>query len=107
VTTTAAFQDGKPLGIREHKVFGAAFPTAQRFVCLRINRAVATPTARLTTGLLGSALAGRDSHPLDDKLNFPNRPSVRSFQTSVAWSHCHAFAATARVQPGIGVTAKA
>src|SRR5207302_3383283 len=29
VTTTAAFRDAKPLGTREHKVFGAAFPTAR------------------------------------------------------------------------------
>jgi hypothetical protein len=57
------------LGTRDNKVFGAAFPTAQWLVCLRIHRAVAYPMARLATGLPGSALAGRDLHPLDDKPN--------------------------------------
>ena len=74
VTTTAAFRDGKPLGTREHKVYGAAFPTAQLLVRLRINRDVAIPTARLTTGLPGWALAGRDLHPQDDKPNLRKSP---------------------------------
>ena len=34
VTTTAAFRDGKPLGTRDHKVYGAAYPTAQMLACL-------------------------------------------------------------------------
>jgi len=38
--------------------------------CLRINRRVTEAAARLTTDLPGSALVGRDSHPLDDKPNF-------------------------------------
>ena len=37
---------------------------------VRINRAIAEATARLATDLPGSALVGRDSHPLDDKPNF-------------------------------------
>jgi hypothetical protein len=40
------------------------------FACLRINRTVTGPTARLTTDLPGSALVGQDSHPQDDKPNF-------------------------------------
>jgi hypothetical protein len=40
------------------------------FACLRINRTITGATARLTTDLPGSALVGRDSHPLDDKPNF-------------------------------------
>jgi hypothetical protein len=56
------------------------------FACLRINRVIAGSTARLTTGLPGSALAGRDSHPLDDKPNFM-KSSLHSFRTSRAWSH--------------------
>jgi hypothetical protein len=44
------------------------------FACLRINRVIAGPTARLTTGLPGWALAGRDSHPLDDRPNFAESP---------------------------------
>ena len=74
MTTTAAFRDGKPLGTRKHKVFGAAFPTAQLLVCLRINPEVASRTARLTAGLPGSALAGRDLHPLDDTPNLRKSP---------------------------------
>jgi hypothetical protein len=74
VTTTAAFRDGKPLGTRKHKVFGAAFPAAQLLACLRINRTVARPTARLTTDLPGSALAGRNLHPLDDRPNLRKSP---------------------------------
>jgi len=38
--------------------------------CLRINVAVAVDAARLATGLPGSALAGRVSHPLDDFSEF-------------------------------------
>jgi len=74
VTTTAAFQGDRPLGTRDHKVFGAAFPTAQWLVYLRIPRAVTCPRARLTTGLPGSALAGRDLHPLDDEPNLRKSP---------------------------------
>jgi hypothetical protein len=37
---------------------------------LRINRPVAGKAARLVTGLPGSALTGRDSHPLDDYSDF-------------------------------------
>src|SRR5262249_14784672 len=57
-----------------HASFRAAFPTAQRLACLRISRDVATPAARLATGLPGSALAGRDFHPLDDKPNLRKSP---------------------------------
>ena len=89
VTTTAAFRDGKPLGTREHKVFGAAFPTAQLLVCLRINREVAPSTARLTAGLPGSALAGRDLHPLDDK------PNLRKSPQDFLLSDQHCLVATA------------
>jgi len=37
---------------------------------LRIGGYLTIPTARLATGLPGSALTGRDSHPLDDKQDF-------------------------------------
>ena len=42
--------------------------------------------ARLATGLPGSALTGRDSHPLDDKQDF-RTPLVPSLLTSLTWSH--------------------
>ena len=35
---------------------------------------IAAPGARLATGLPGSALAGRDLHPLDDCSEFPKSP---------------------------------
>jgi len=35
----------------------------------------------------GFTLVGRDSHPLDDKLNFRDSSHHPSFQTSLAWSH--------------------
>jgi hypothetical protein len=44
------------------------------FACLRINQSVTALAARLATGLPGSALAGRDSHPLDDRPNFVESP---------------------------------
>ena len=43
---------------------------AHVFACLRIDGDLTVPAARLATGLLGSALAGRDSHPLDDIQDF-------------------------------------
>ena len=46
VTTTAAFRDGKPLGIREHQVFGAAF------------RRLSVSSADASTGLLPPQLPG-------------------------------------------------
>jgi hypothetical protein len=54
--------------------FGAAFPTAHVLACLRINRSVAAPTARLTADLPGSAVIGRDLHPLGSELNFMKSP---------------------------------
>jgi hypothetical protein len=56
------------------------------FACLRINRVITGVTARLTTDLPGSALAGRDSHPLDDIPNFVDHRMIHSFRTSIAWS---------------------
>ena len=43
---------------------------AHVLACLRIDEDLTVPAARLATGLLGSALAGRDSHPLDDLQDF-------------------------------------
>jgi hypothetical protein len=40
------------------------------FAYLRINGTIAGTAARLATDLPGWALIGRDSHPLDDELNF-------------------------------------
>ena len=52
------------------RFFGAVSSLARMFTHLRINRPVAGTTARLVTGPPGSALAGRDSHPLDDSSDF-------------------------------------
>ncbi|MBT8373422.1 MAG: hypothetical protein KJN80_00750, partial [Deltaproteobacteria bacterium] len=48
------------------KTFSTLIVAARMPVCLRINTSVTRDTARLTYGLPGSALAVRDSHPLDD-----------------------------------------
>jgi hypothetical protein len=50
--------------------FEAGGSLARMFTYLRINRRVIATAARLVTGLPGSALAGRDSHPLDDSSDF-------------------------------------
>jgi hypothetical protein len=69
--------------------------------CLRIAGVVTFAVARLATDPPGSALVGRVSHPLDDRLNFMTIPLHHSFQTSIAWSqpqrrararrHCEPF----------------
>ncbi len=46
------------------------WPTAHTFTYLRIAAAVTRVVARLATGLPGSALTGRDSHPQDDSSKF-------------------------------------
>lgn len=51
-----------------------AFIAAQHLACLRIAAAIAGPGARLASGLLGSALAGRDPPPLDDCSEFHQLP---------------------------------
>lgn len=51
-------------------LFGAALSSARMLTFLRINRPVTGQAARSVTGLPGSALTGRDSHPLDDSSDF-------------------------------------
>ena len=48
----------------------AAWLTAHSFAYLRIAESVTVSGARLATGRAGSPLAGRVSHPLDDKQGF-------------------------------------
>ena len=43
---------------------------AHVLACLRIDEDLTIPAARLATGLPGSALTGRGSHPLDDLQDF-------------------------------------
>jgi hypothetical protein len=57
------------LGIGNQKL-SRPHAAAHMLACLRINVAVAVDAARLATGLPGSALAGRVSHPLDDFSEF-------------------------------------
>jgi len=61
----AAFRRIKALGPWK-KTFSTLIVAARMPVCLRINMSVTRNAARLTYGLPGSALAVRDSHPLDD-----------------------------------------
>jgi hypothetical protein len=61
---------------------------AHTFACLRINAIVTEDAARLTTGLPGSALTGRDSHPLDDCSEFQGGiVNLLFHRTGIAWSH--------------------
>ena len=66
------------LGIREDDRFRGRNPTARTFACLRIADAISGTVARLATGWAGSPLAGRDSHPLDDRQSFmeDSRPPI-------------------------------
>jgi hypothetical protein len=56
------------LSAHETSAFSRLTTAAKRvFARLRIAERIAAPVARLATGLRGSALAGRDLHPLDDE----------------------------------------
>jgi hypothetical protein len=65
-----AFEQSNALGTRNGIVFVAAFPTAHTLARLRIAGCVTATVARFATGSGGPPLAGRGSHPLDDKPNF-------------------------------------
>ena len=65
-----AFRRPNALGTRKHIPFVAAWPTAHSLACLRFAESVTVSGARLATGRAGSPLAGRVSHPLDDKQGF-------------------------------------
>ena len=67
---TVVFRCGNTLDTREFASFVAAPPTAHTLACLRIAESVTVPGARLATGPAGSPLAGRVSHPPDDKRGF-------------------------------------
>ena len=59
-------QDLRYLGLTPEFPFRWLNVMAHTFAYLRINAVVTDDTARLATSLPGAALAGRDSHPLDD-----------------------------------------
>lgn len=65
----AAFQLSYALGVPGVAVSGLTH-TAHMLACLRINGGVTVAAARLASSLPGSALAGRDSHPLDGYSEF-------------------------------------
>ena len=65
-----AFRRSNTLGTRKHIRFVAVWLTAHSFAYLRIAESVTVSGARLATGRAGSPLAGRVSHPLDDKQGF-------------------------------------
>jgi len=66
------------LGIRKDYRFRGRSPTARTFACLRIADGISATVARLAIGSGGPPLAGRVSHPLDDKQNFmeDSRPPI-------------------------------
>jgi hypothetical protein len=86
VVSPTAFSVIDRLGFPGSIAFRGWIRTAHMLACLRINRGVATPTARLATDLRGYALIGRDLHPLDDKPNFRSHRMTSSFRTNMAWS---------------------
>ena len=89
----------QPSRLGEHQSFGANSrgPLARAPTHRRIPRGSG---ARLATGLPGSALAGRDSHPLDDIQDFRSS-ATPSLLTSLTWSHpCRSCSARGRSSPG-------
>jgi two-component system response regulator HydG len=88
VEVAIAFATNSRLGTRNIRYFRGRSPTAHALAHLRIAGRVTATVARLATGLGGSPLAGRVSHPLDDVPKFTKSSHPRSFRTSVAWSHC-------------------
>ena len=60
----------RDLGLCRNYPFVGWLTMAHTLARLRINIPVAEDAARLATGLPGSALTGRDSHPLDDFSTF-------------------------------------
>ena len=63
-------QASQYLGHPETYFFRGYLPTAHSLACLRFAESVTVSVARLATGRAGSPLAGRVSHPLDDKQGF-------------------------------------
>lgn len=67
---TTAFGPVKTLGSRENRGFEAVTATARTLACSRIAVTISGNVAESASDLPGSALVGRASHPLDDKLSF-------------------------------------
>ncbi len=83
-----AFRQNRTLGIRKVIVFEAKYPRPTRSCAY----ASPIPLPRSSQGSLparaGSPLAGRDSHPLDNKRDFmESSQTLQSQSTSRAWSH--------------------
>ena len=60
---------------------------AHMFACLRIDVSLTSDTARLVSGLPGSALARWDSTHRMTIQHFMRLPQPHSLLTSIAWSH--------------------
>jgi hypothetical protein len=65
-----AFGLGDTLGARNDSSFVAAWPTAHTLACLRIAGFVTDPSQGSLPAGRAQPLAGRVSHPLDDKQSF-------------------------------------
>lgn len=77
----------RDLGLCRDCPFDGCHTTAHTLAYLRVNAVVTDDAARLATGLPGSALAGRDLHPLDDYSGFQGGIDYLLSQlTSIAWS---------------------
>jgi hypothetical protein len=74
---TVAFRCSNALGIRNDKVFVAAWPTAHTFACLRFAERVAAPVARLATDPGGLTL---------DRAGFAPAGRLPKFHEVIAYS---------------------
>ncbi len=86
--TAIAFGENRTLGIRKVIVFEAMYsrPTRSRTYASPIS--LPRPSQGSLPARAGSPLAGRVSHPLDDKRNFKETSHLLLSQsTSRAWSH--------------------
>ena len=75
----------RDLGLCRDCPFDGCHTMAHTFAYLRINATVTDDAARLATGLPGSALTGRDLHPLDDNSEFQGGIDYLLSQTD---QHC-------------------
>ena len=81
--TAVAFRENRTLGIRKVIVFEAATPRLTRSRAYASPASLPGPAQGSLPARAGSPLAGRVSHPLDDKRSFmessqpsnPNRPA--------------------------------
>ncbi len=94
-----AFRENRTLGIRIDRVFEAATPRLTRSRAYASPASLPRPSQGSLPARVGSPLAGRVSHPLDDESKFPGGIAVlHSPSTSRAWSHSSSYALLPRTE---------